>query len=96
MLLRTDYKMEAFEIAQKFYIVQAGFLPVGASDVTGWRSHSFYSGRRAYDDAMAEYEKEVRKNLHPRRMFRVVCTEHCSRKDTYTYVCGFESSAKTL
>ena len=43
-----------------------------------------------------EYEKEVRKNLHPRRMFRVVCTEHCSRKDTYTYVCGFKSGAKTL
>lgn len=73
-------------MAQKFYIVQAGFLPVGASDVTGWRSHSFYSGRRAYDDAMAEYEKEVRKNLHPRRMFRVVCTEHCSRKDGLIFV----------
>lgn len=83
-------------MAQKFYIVQAGFLPAGASDVTGWRSHSFYSGRRAYDDAMAEYEKEVRKNLHPQRRFRVVCAEDCSRKDTYTYVCGFKSSAKTL
>lgn len=32
-------------MAKKIYIVQAGFLPVGASDVTGWRSHSFYAGR---------------------------------------------------
>lgn len=80
-------------MAKKIYIVQAGFLPVGASDVTGWRSHSFYAGRRA---AVAEYEKEARKNLHPQRRFRVVCAEDCSRKDTYTYVCGFKSSAKTL
>lgn len=83
-------------MAKKIYIVQAGFLPVGASDVTGWRSHSFYAGRRAYDGAVAEYEKEARKNLHPQRRFRVVCAEDCSRKDTYAYVCGFKSSAKTL
>lgn len=81
---------------KKIYIVQAGFLPAGASDVTGWRSHSFCAGRGAYDGAMAEYEKEVRKNLHPQRRFRVVCAEDSSRKDTYTYVCGFESSAKTF
>ena len=41
-------------MAKKIYIVQAGFLPVGASDVTGWRSHSFYAGRRAYDGAVAQ------------------------------------------
>lgn len=46
-------------MAKKIYIVQAGFLPVGASDVTGWRSHSFYAGRRAYDGAVAEYEKRL-------------------------------------
>ena len=83
-------------MVKKVYIVQAGFLPAGASDVTGWRSHSFYAGRGAYDGAVAEYEKEARKNLHPQRRFRVACAEDCSRKDTYTYVCGFKSSAKTL
>lgn len=83
-------------MAKKIYIVQAGFLPVGASDVTGLRNRSFFAGRRAYDGAVAEYEKEAWKNLHPQRRFRVVCAEDCSRKDTYTYVCGFKSSAKTL
>lgn len=33
----------------KTYILQAGFLPIGQTDVTGWRTYSFHSGRGAYD-----------------------------------------------
>lgn len=83
-------------MAKKIYIVQGGFLPVGASDVTGWRNHLFCAGRKAYEAAVAECEKETKKNGDYRRRFRVVCAEDCSRKDTYTYVYGFKSSAKTL
>ena len=83
-------------MAQKIYIVQGGFLPAGASDVTGWRNHLFCRGHGAKDRAVADYEKEVKKNGGYRCRFRVVCAEDCSRKDTYTYICGFESSAKTF
>lgn len=31
----------------KTYILQAGFLPIGQTDVTGWRTYSFHTGRGA-------------------------------------------------
>jgi len=83
-------------MAEKFYIVQGGFQPAGAADVTGWRNHLFCRGRGAKDRAIAECEKETARNGDYYCRFRVVSTTDCSRKDAYTYVAGFESSAKTF
>lgn len=83
-------------MAEKAYIVQGGFQPVGAADVTGWRNHLFCRGRGAKARAIAEYEKETEKNGDYCRRFRVVRATDCSRKDVYTYVAGFESSTKTF
>ena len=32
-------------MTKKIYILQAGFLPIGETDVTGWRTYSFHTGR---------------------------------------------------
>ncbi len=31
-------------MTKKIYILQAGFLPIGETDVTGWRTYSFHTG----------------------------------------------------
>lgn len=83
-------------MAKKIYIVQGGFLPAGASDVTGWRNHLFCRDRGAKDRAVAECKKEIEKNGDYRCRFRVVSATDCSRKDTYIHVFGFKSNARTL
>ena len=81
---------------KKTYILQAGFQPIGQTDVTGWRTFSFYTGPGAYDRAVAEYRKEVDTNQHPQRRFRIASAYDTTRKDTYTPVFGFKSAACTF
>lgn len=83
-------------MTDKVYIVQGGFQPVGAADVTGWRNHLICRGRGAKTRAIVECKKETAKSGDYCRRFRVVSATDCSRKDAYTYVAGFESSAKTF
>lgn len=49
----------------KTYILQAGFLPIGQTDVTGWRTYSFHTGQGAYDNAVAAYRSEMNRNKNP-------------------------------
>lgn len=56
----------------KTYILQAGFLPIGQTDVTGWRTYSFHSGRGAYDNAVAAYRSEMNRNKNPNVKYRIV------------------------
>lgn len=41
----------------KTYILQAGFLPIGQTDVTGWRTYSFHTGQG--DEPQQEPECQV-------------------------------------
>lgn len=80
----------------KTYILQAGFLPIGQTDVTGWRTYSFHTGRGAYDNAMAAYRSEMNRNKNPNVKYRIVSAYDTTRKDSYVPVFGFKSAARTL
>lgn len=70
----------------KTYILQAGFLPIGQTDVTGWRTYSFHTGRGAYDNAVAAYRSEMNHNKNPNVKYRIVSAHDTTRKDTYVPV----------
>lgn len=80
----------------KTYILQAGFLPIGQTDVTGWRTYSFHTGQGAYDSAVAAYRSEMNRNKNPNVKYRIVSAHDTTRKDTYVPVFGFKSAACTL
>ena len=70
----------------KTYILQAGFLPIGQTDVTGWRTYSFHTGQGAYDNAVAAYRSEMNRNKNPNVKYRIVSAHDTTRKDTYVPV----------
>lgn len=83
-------------MTKKIYILQAGFLPIGETDVTGWRTYSFHTGQGAYDNAVAAYRSEMNRSKNPNVKYRIVSAHDATRKDTYVPVFGFKSAARTL